>query len=107
MVLKSFASKFFGAAFAAAAAAIIISLKAIVVQGKELVPIAMITHYTDNECSILDTSDFTGYYRNPNAEPGTAEAKYTYFCNPKNVPGYANFYGIHNLDSCFVDNGGK
>ena len=102
-----FASKFAGAAFAAAAA-ITISFEVIVAHGEERIPIAMIAHYTDDECSILDTrSDFTGYYRDPNAEPGTAEANYTYFCNPEMLPSYAATYGMNSLDSCYVDNGGN
>ena len=44
---------------------------------------------------------------NPNADLGTPEANYTYFCNPEMLPSYAAMYGIINLDSYFVDNGGK
>ena len=73
-----------------------------------LVPIAMITHYSDTECSTLDVrSDFQGYYRNPDAEPGTAEENYTYFCDPAKLSSYASAFGIHNIDSCYVDNGGN
>ena len=67
MMLKSFANKFsaaFAAAAAAAATAIFLKARGIHgIEGTELVPIAMITHYTDNDCSVLDTQDFTGYYR--------------------------------------------
>lgn len=111
MMLKSLANKFsaaFAAAAAAAATAIFLKARGVHgIEGTELVPIAMITHYTDNDCSVLDTQDFTGYYRNPNAVPGTPEANYTYFCNPEMLPSYAAMYGIINLDSCFVDNGGN
>ena len=73
-----------------------------------LVPIAMITHYSDTECSTLDVkSDFQGYYRNPDAEPGTAEANFTYFCDPAKLSSHASAFGIHNLDSCYVNNGGN
>ena len=93
---------------ASAAAAAIISCEVVAVHGHKegLVPIAMITHYIDTMCSTLDTTDFRGYYRNPNAKVGTAEANYTYFCNPETLP-LADTYGIHNLDSCYVDNGGN
>lgn len=83
----------------------------VAVHGQEadsLVPIAMITHYSDNECSTLDVnSDFQGYYRNLNTKPGTAEADYTYFCDPAILSSYDAVYGIRNLDSCFVNNGGN
>jgi len=87
---------------------------AVAVHGQDvfdsLVPIAMVTHYSDNKCSTLDVSStFQGYYRNPNTKPGTAEAGYTYFCNPAELTSheYANTYGIHNLNSCLVSNGGN
>lgn len=76
------------------------------IDGQDLVPIAMITHYTGKDCLSLDTLNFKGYYSNSNAEPGTAESNYTYFCNPQLISSYTDTYGIRNLDSCFVDNGG-
>jgi len=87
---------------------------AVAVHGREvfdsLVPIAMVTHYSDDKCSTLDVSStFQGYYRNPDTKPGTAEAGYTYFCNPAELSSheYTNTYGIRNLNSCLVSNGGN
>ncbi len=90
----------------ASALAVIISFVGAVhgQQADSLVPIVMVTHYSDNECSTLDVnSDFQGYYRNLNAEPGTAEADYTYFCDPAQL----SSYDACRVYSYFVNNGGN
>ena len=72
------------------------------------IPIAMITHYSDSACSTLDVGTnfhLQDYYRNPDAKPGTAEANYTYFCDRAMVP-YGS-YGIYNIDTCHMNNGGN
>ena len=71
------------------------------------IPIASALHYEDTECSKLSTaSDFHGYYQDPDAEDGTPEATYTYFCDPAKLSSYAS-YGIYSRSSCYVDNGGN
>ena len=78
--------------------------------GKEVqIPIASVLHYSDDECSTLDTREsFRGYYTNPDAKPDTPEANYTYFCDPEKLKlgEYAKF-GITRLSSCYYNNGGN
>ena len=78
--------------------------------GKEVqIPIASVLHYSDDECSTLDTREsFRGYYTNPDAIPDTPEANYTYFCDPEmlKLGEYAKF-GVTRLSSCYYNDGGQ
>ncbi|KAL7539875.1 hypothetical protein ACHAWF_006534 [Thalassiosira exigua] len=107
-VRRSFPSKYAAAACAAASAALASSRGgAAAASAQTLVPIAMVAHYADRTCSSLDVLDFRGYYRDPSAAPGSAEAEYSYFCDPGRMSTYADAFGIRTLDSCIVDNGGN
>ena len=76
---------------------------------EEQIPIASVLHYSDDACTTLDTrSNFTGYYTNIDATPGTPEANYTYFCDPVKLKnGEYSQFGITRLSSCYYDNGGN
>ena len=78
--------------------------------GKEVqIPIASVLHYSDDECSTLDTREsYRGFYTNPDANPDTPEANYTYFCDPEKLKlgEYAKF-GVTRLSSCYFNNGGN
>ena len=76
---------------------------------EEQIPIASVLHYSDDECTTLDTnSTFKGYYTNPDATPGTPEANYRYFCDPVKLKnGEYSQFGITRLSSCYYDYGGN
>ena len=68
----------------------------------------MVSHYVDESCSTLATSKlFRGAFANPDAAAGSAEANFTYFCDPAALSTLSIEYGIRHLDSCYVDNGGN
>eukprot|EP00322_Chrysochromulina_rotalis_P020997 CAMPEP_0115857128 /NCGR_PEP_ID=MMETSP0287-20121206/15413_1 /TAXON_ID=412157 /ORGANISM="Chrysochromulina rotalis, Strain UIO044" /LENGTH=199 /DNA_ID=CAMNT_0003311333 /DNA_START=80 /DNA_END=679 /DNA_ORIENTATION=- len=79
------------------------SMSPVIDEATTTIRAASILHYTDGKCSTLATKETVRGFFSPATSSGSS-----YFCDPEAVSnGTLEEFGIKQLQSCFVDNGGN